>query len=271
MKRSKLTLASAIWAIALILFAISSCKKSDSNATTNNNNNSGGTAKVSMHLTDDASVYDAVWVNIQSVEVTMEGSSAVTLTPIRPGMYNIMNFRNGLDTLLLRADLPAGKIGQIRLILGDGNYVVVNGTSHPLNTPSAQESGLKLNLNQTFVAGGAYDIWIDFDASKSIVATGSGKYNLKPVIRAYSATTDGRIKGYVLPANANTVVYVTDGVNTYSAVPDNSGYYMFVGLPAGTYTVTLDATNATYQDFIKTNVVVSYGVTVDLGTIVLAP
>lgn len=245
-----------------------SCKKSDSNTTTNNN---GGTAKVSMHLTDDASVYDAVWVNIQSVEVTMEGSSAVTLTPVRPGMYNILNFRNGLDTLLLRADLPAGKIGQIRLILGDGNYVVVNGTSYSLNTPSAQESGLKLNLNQTFVAGGAYDIWIDFDASKSIVATGNGKYNLKPVIRAYSATTDGRIKGYVLPAGANTVVYVSDGVNTYSAIPASDGYYMFVGLPAGTYTVTFDATNTTYQDLIKTNVVVSYGVTLDLGTIVLTP
>lgn len=226
-------------------------------------------ANVSFYLTDDPANYDAVYIDIQQVEVTMEGSAAVALTPVRPGVYNLLDFRNGLDTLLLRADLPAGKIGQIRLILGSNNSVVIDGQSYALNTPSAQESGLKLNLQQEFVAGGAYVVWIDFDAGKSIVETGNGKYNLKPVVRAYSQATDGRIKGYVLPSAALVTVYASNGVDTYAAIPAADGYYMFTGLPAGTYTITYDAAAALYIDVTVNNVSVVYGQTTNLGTTTL--
>ncbi len=239
----------------------SSCKKDDNN----NNNTETKTATVNMHLTDDPGNYDAVWINIQKVAVTMEGHSAIELVPIRPGMYDLLRFRNGLDTLLARATVPAGKVGQIRLILGEGNSVVVDGQSHPLNTPSAQESGLKLNLKEEFVAGGAYDVWIDFDAGKSIVLTGNGKYQLKPVIRAYSALTDGRVKGFVLPAAALTTVYLTNGVDTYAAIPGPDGYFIFTGIPEGTYSVTYDASVTSFQDVTVNNVVVKYGTTIDLG------
>lgn len=227
------------------------------------------TASVSFYLTDDPASYDAVYIDIQQVEITMEGSAAVALTPVRPGIYNLLDFRNGLDTLLLRADLPVGKISQIRLILGSNNSVVVDGVVHALNTPSAQESGLKLNLKEEFSAGGAYVVWIDFDAAKSIVETGSGKYNLKPVIRAYSQQTDGRIKGYVLPTAALVTVYATNGTETYAAIPAADGYYMFTGLPNGTYSVTYDAAVALYLDVTVNNVVVAYGQTTNLGTTTL--
>ena len=192
----------------------SACKKD------NNPTNSNGSATVNMRLTDGPSVYDHVYLDIQQVEVTMDGGSAITLAPVRAGIYDIMDFRNGLDTLLVRATLPAGTIQQIRLILGNNNSVVVNGNSYAMSTPSAQESGVKLNLHQTFAANGAYDIWIDFDAGKSIVQTGNGGYKLKPVMRAYSTATNGRIKGYVLPLNAAATVYAISGTDTLSAIPN---------------------------------------------------
>lgn len=170
--------------LAFTVFFTTSCK--DKTNTTVTPGPSSGKARINFHLTDGPAAYDAVYIDIQKVVVTMEGSAAVELTPVRPGLYDILRFRNGLDTLLLRADLPAGKINQIRLILGDNNYVVVDGDTEPLNTPSAQESGLKINLKETFVEGGSYDVWIDFDAGKSIHRTGNGKYQLKPVIKAYS-------------------------------------------------------------------------------------
>ena len=252
-----------IGVILSMIFA--SCGKENKNTEPNTEQ----TANVSFYLTDDPAEYDAVYIDIQQVEVTMEGRAAVALHPVRPGIYNLLDFRNGLDTLLLRADLPPGKISQVRLILGSNNSVVVNGQSHPLNTPSAQESGLKLNLHEEFAAGGSYVVWIDFDAGKSIVETGSGKYNLKPVIRAYSQQTDGRIKGYVLPGAALVTVYASNGTDTYAAIPAGDGYYMFVGLPEGTYAVTFDASAALYLDVILNNVVVTYGKTTDLGTTVL--
>ncbi|HEY9176431.1 MAG TPA: DUF4382 domain-containing protein [Flavipsychrobacter sp.] len=260
----KKSIFSGLLLVALSAVIFTACKKDDNTTPTTSQK-----ANVSFYLTDDPANYDAVYIDIQQVEITMAGSAAVALTPVRPGVYNLLDFRNGLDTLLLRTDLPAGKVEQIRLILGSNNSVVVDGQTHLLNTPSAQQSGLKLNLHQDFAAGGAYVVWIDFDAAKSIVETGNGKYNLKPVIRAYSQATDGRIKGYVLPPAAMATVYASNGTETYAAIPAADGYYMFTGLPAGTYSVTYDASALLYLDVTLNNVSVTYGQTTDLGTTTL--
>ncbi len=245
---------------------LSSCKKNDPNTNPNDK------ATVNMHLTDGPSAYDHVYLDIQQVEVTMSGSSAVTLAPVRAGIYDIMQFRNGLDTLLLRTTISAGTISQIRLILGNNNSVVVNGNSYALTTPSAQESGVKLNLNQTFVANGSYDIWLDFDAGKSIVVTGNGTYKLKPVIRAYSATTNGRIKGYVLPLNAVATVYAINGTDTLSAIPNAAdGFFAISGAVAGTYTLWVNPGILGLQAYTQTNIQVTYGTEINLGTITLLP
>lgn len=245
------------------IFEMSSCKKES------NTNNDTQSATITMHLKDGPGHYDAVWLNIQRVEVTMEGHNSVSLTPYRMGMYDILRFRNGLDTLLLRSSFPPGKVNQIRLILGDGNAVVVDGVTEPLTTPSAQESGLKINLKETFEAGKSYDVWLDFDATKSIHTTGSGKYMLKPVIRAYSKLTDGRIKGYVLPAAAFTTVYLSNGTDVYTAIVAPDGFFMITGIPEGTYQVTYDAALPAFIDVTLNNVQVKYGATLDLGTTVL--
>ncbi|XZF15670.1 DUF4382 domain-containing protein [Chitinophagaceae bacterium MMS25-I14] len=242
-----------------------SCKKDSSNSDSKN-------AQVAFHLTDGPGIYDHVYIDIQQVEVTMTGSSAVTLAPIRPGVYDILSFRNGLDTLLMRATLPTGTVGQIRLVLGPNNSIVVNGTAYALNTPSAQESGLKLNLNQTLSAGGAYDIWIDFDAGKSILQTGNGSYKLKPVIRAYSSATNGQIKGYVLPLNALAIVYATNGTDTLSAIPDPiDGFFVISGMAAGSYQLWITPGLLTLQPYTQANITVTYGTEINLGTITLHP
>ena len=244
-------------------FSFYSCKK---------NSDTANTSTVNMHLTDDPANYDHIYLDVKQVEVTMSGSSAIIFTPIRPGIYDILKFRNGLDTLLLRANLPTGSISQIRLILGDNNSIVVNAISYPLTTPSAQESGIKLNLNQTLAAGGSYDIWIDFDAGKSIILTGSGVYKLKPVIRAYSAVTVGKIKGYILPLNAYATVYAINGTDTISAIPNSSdGFFALSGVSAGTYQLWVNPAILTLQPYFQSNVQVVYGVETNLGVITLHP
>jgi hypothetical protein len=251
-------------AIALfILLGFFSCKK--------DNNSNSGTAQISMRLTDGPADYDAVYLDIQQIGITMSGSSEVLLTPNRPGVYNILTFKNGLDTLLLKNSIPAGSVHQIRLILGNNNSIVVGGVSHPLNTPSAQESGVKLNLNQTFAANGSYVIWIDFDAAKSIVVTGGGTYKLKPVIRAYSELTNGKIEGHVLPAAAFATVYAINGTDTSAAIPDSTdGYFLISGLPSGTYNLVVSPAVSTYLSY-SASVSVTYGTVSSVGIITLHP
>lgn len=250
-------------AALLLGLTFNSCKKDDDSG-------SSGTAQMSVRLTDAPANYDAVWIDIQQVQI-ISTSGTTTVTPSRPGRYNLLALRNGIDTLLLSSPVPAGTVSQIRLVLGSDNSVVVGGQSYALNTPSAQESGLKLNLHETLNAGGSYTFWLDFDAGKSIVESGNGQYKLKPVIRAYTAATNGRITGYVLPLAALTTVYAINGTDTFSAIPSLNGYYQITGLPAGSYKVYYDASAAGYSDVTVNNVQVSFGVTVDLGVQTMLP
>jgi hypothetical protein len=245
--------------IVLMVAGLFACKK----------NEGKNSAHLTMHLTDGPASYEAVNIDIQQIGLTMSGSSEIMLTPYRTGVYNILDFKNGLDTLLARIDIPAGTVQQIRLVLGTNNSVRTGGVTYPLNTPSAQESGVKLNLHQTFAANGSYDIWIDFDAAKSIVQTGGGAYKLKPVVRAYSALTNGKIQGYVLPVAAMSTVYAINGTDTSAAIPASTdGYFVISGLPEGSYNLVVSPSVSPYLSYSST-VSVSFGVITNVGTITL--
>jgi hypothetical protein len=76
--------------------------------------------------------------------------------------------------------------------------VVLDGTTYPLSTPSAEQSGLK--LQEPNITGGImYHVLLDFDANKSIVKLGNGGYKLKPVIRTVGPAISGTIISYLLP------------------------------------------------------------------------
>jgi hypothetical protein len=130
---------------------------------------------------------------------------------------------------------------------------------------------VKLNLHQTFAANGSYDIWIDFDAAKSIVQTGGGNFKLKPVVRAYSALTNGKIQGYVLPVGAMSTVYAINGTDTSAAIPAaTDGYFVISGLPEGSYNLVVSPSVSPYVSY-STTVSVSFGVITNVGTITLVP
>lgn len=247
-----------LFGLFVILFSIISCSDDTDN---------GGTATVNVKLTDGPAMYDAVNIDVQRIEINANGNWVPINFP-NPGIFNILDFKNGLDTALGQAVLPAGNVSQMRMILGPDNSIVVDGVTYPLQTPSAQQSGLKFNWNQTLVAGGAYNVWIDFDAGRSVVKTGNGSYILKPVIRTFSELTDGQIKGYVLPAASQPIVHVISATDTIAtALPNPDGFFMFRGLPQGTYKVSYDAENSTgYMDESINDVNVVFGQVNDLGT-----
>jgi hypothetical protein len=246
----------------ILIFA--ACQKSS--------NNGPGTLEVRM--TDGPSLYDAVYIDVQKVEVNVSsdtGSSSgwQTLPLLHPGVYNLLNFRNGIDTVLASMSLPAGTLSQMRLVLGNNNSVVINGQSYPLTTPSAMQSGLKFNIHSTLTSGIVYRLWIDFEAGRSIVADGNGGYILKPVIRTYSEAIGGSIKGYVLPADAKPVVWAVQGTDSLMALPDSAtGYYFFGGVNSGSWNLSLHPLNSTYKDT-SFAVSVSTGVVTNAGTVTL--
>lgn len=245
----------------LAIFA--SCKKSSS-----------GSGILEVRLTDGPGPYDAVFVDVEKVEVNVSADSGTksgwqTLPLLHPGVYNLLDFRNGIDTVLASADVPAGKLSQMRLTLGNNNSVVINGQSFPMATPSSQQSGLKFNIHATLTSGIVYRLWIDFDAGRSIVTTGDGGFILKPVIRTYSEAIGGSIKGFVLPTAANPEVFAVQGTDTLMALPDTAtGYYFLGGVNAGSWNLSLHALDSTYKDTTFT-VTVTTGVVTNAGSVTL--
>jgi hypothetical protein len=118
--------------------------------------------------------------------------------------------------------------------------VVVGGVTYPLSTPSAEQSGLKLQVNQTLLADIQNEILLDFDANASIVKTGNGTYKLKPVVRTVVTAITGNIKGTITPIGTLAVVTATsvDAVE-YSSSVNELGQFQISGLLPGTYTFTV--------------------------------
>ncbi len=205
-------------------------------------------SKLKLYLTDAPGTFQAVWIDIQKVMVHVTGADSAVESgwievPLRhPGLYNLMKYRNGKDTLLATANIPSGRISQIRLSLGENNYVILkDGTKKMLTAPSGQQSGLKLNVHAEIKPGATCVLVMDFDAARSVVMVEHEKYLLKPVVRTFIKTEGGTIEGVVLPSDVRTYVFALQNEDTVgSSLPDTTGKYKFWGMPAGSYQLVFD-------------------------------
>jgi hypothetical protein len=157
------------------------------------------------------------------------------------------------------------------LILGSENYVQLKDQADKikLETPSAQQSGLKLNVHQDITNGVLYTLLLDFDVAKSIHQTGNGKYMLKPTIRTVLNAVGGSIKGYVKPNSFQTSVLAIQGSDTVASTYSDNGNYLIKGLGAGSYDLHFIPTDTTYKKQIKPLVGVTTGSVTVVDTITL--
>lgn len=249
---------------AVLIFSGASCKKEAEKS------------RLTVYLTDAPADYDEVNIEVVGIEVKASsdpGEGGWTTMPmaVSPVVYNLLEFTNGMETLLSSMELPAGKISQLRLILGDNNTIVVNGVASalPLEVPSGSESGLKFNIHADLVGGIEYKLWIDFDCLRSVVDNGAGGYILKPVLRTFTEALSGAIKGVVSPIDAGATVQATNGIGVLSAIPDAvTGEFLIRGVPEGTWSVLIDGNNG-YLDQTIPNVIVTTGLVADIGSVTL--
>lgn len=235
-----------------------------------------GKARVKVSMTDAPGDYKNVFIDVQDVKVKSDISAEeegwVSLSGVQPGIYDLLELTGGVTQMLANSEMEAGTLGQIRLVLGTDNTLVLNdGTEVALATPSAQQSGLKLQVNQELEAGKEYDYLLDFDVDQSIVsAGGSGNYILKPVIRLVNVEATGTIVGEVQPSLTQSVVKAESASHTITAYTAADGKFSLNGVPAGTYQVTVTPAVASgLQVEVVNNVQVSSGASVELETFFL--
>ena len=241
-----------------------SCKK---------NGAGDGNARLKVYLTDDPGDYEAVYLDVKDVQINVTNDDPdngwQSLQGVKASVYDLLKLVNDDDTLLADANIPTGRLHQLRLVLGTENYVKVQGTTEliKLETPSAQQSGLKLNIQQDMQDGILYTIVLDFDVSKSIVKTGNNKYMLKPVIRTILNAVGGSIKGVVMPKTFQSAVFAVQGVDTVaSTFTDSDGGYLIRGLPAGSYGVFYKPADVAYKDSLRANISVMFNTVTRIDT-----
>jgi hypothetical protein len=207
------------------------------------------TGTLSVSLTDSpACGYDHVYVTVDHVEISSDGTSWTTL-PVSAsiGRIDLLSLTNGAMLTLGQAPLAAGTYQQVRLVLSANgstspwaNSLVLTGTTTEtaLTTPSGQQSGYKILGPITVKPGTLAALVLDFNACKSIVVAGaSGRYLLKPVVTAIAAVVSGSISGTTMPGSqiyaeqqssagpvvvAGTVADATNGSFTLSPILQSS-------------------------------------------------
>ena len=223
-----------------------------------NSTEPAGDGTLRMYMVDSPSSFDSVVVLVKQVEVHSAGESNSGWYVINDSLrsFDLLQLINGASAVLGDSVLPAGRYTQIRLVLGDGNYVIDNGTKYDLTVSSGMQTGIKLNHSFTIEPNTLYELLLDFNVDKSIHITGTGEYKLNPVIRVMPLVTSGSISGQVLPLDAQATVFTTIDLDTVTTYPDLDDVEIF---PA----------NVSYKDSVIPNINVVAGMDNDVGQIQL--
>lgn len=156
----------------LLLF-LSACQKDNENTT-----------HLKVHLTDNPYNATEVNVDIREVNVKLDGIDSANWVSLNTvaGVYNLLDFQHGIDTVLAQGIVPTGNLKEIRFVLGSDNSITIDSVNYPLTIPSGSESGLKIKVDKA-LRSSLDSLVIDFDAALSIFQTGTGEYKLKPVLK----------------------------------------------------------------------------------------
>lgn len=262
----------------VILFAASCSKEDDAP--------NSGDARVNFYLVDAPGDFDEVWIEVESIRVKANNSmdddsdmddddesNWIEIPYEESSRYvNLMDLTGENSLLLGTDDFPEGEIDQLRLVLGSDNYVVKDGQRSDLKTPSAEQSGLKIKVDETIEGGMSYDLVIDFDVAKSIVVAGnSGNIILKPVLRAYLEEASSGVIGQVFPTESQPIaVNAQKGDDEYNTYVDENGNFKIMGMDDGVYTFTFTP-NEDYQVLVIDNVLVEEGMVKTMDPITLLP
>ncbi|WP_341839158.1 DUF4382 domain-containing protein [Chitinophaga caseinilytica] len=252
-----------------------------------------GKQKVSLMLTDDPGLFDKVNIDIRKVEVLTDTCATTVRNDdddddddddwddrdrcgwwedwhdrwhdrdcfvwdslgVKPGVYDMLQLRNGLDTSLATGYVPKGRIKSIRITLGTENSLVKDGVTYPLRSINGQvKIVIRVRHNEwDEVSPDNLQLWLDFDVQRSIIRVSNGRFILKPYIHVWTVKQTGAVSGKVLPVDAQSVITVYNNADSLYALPGRSGEWKVRGLKPGTYSVFVNAGNG-YRDTTVTDV-----------------
>jgi hypothetical protein len=248
------------------------------------------------YLTDGPGVFDDVFLDIRSVEVLVDTSANTRVHDscnwdamgdpnrrpdssfvwenlgVKAGVYDIMQLRNGADTLLASASIKLGAIRLIRIELGTNNSLVKDSVSYPLNLVPGLPPYILVKLTGNEwerTASNASRLWLDFDVQRSIIQVRNNAFYLSPVIHVFVVSKTGTVTGTILPRDAwPEVVSLYNSTDTAYAITNRDGMFLIRGLKDGVYSALYNASNG-YKDTTVSNIKISNASTFSIGAVTL--
>ncbi len=274
--------------------------ETEGSSTSENSAGGSGSGKgtLKIYLTDAPGDYKEVNINISRIEGHISGDGEEGEDK---GSWEVLKEWSGgkevdlieledVSILLASLELAPNKYTQLRIFLNGDASLVLEGekgpdglmVTVPLEIPSSANTGIKLNRPFEVVEGMITKLIIDFDAQKSVIKTGNGKYKMKPVISLSSETySSGEVPGGVGSVSGSVSYYesvnlalvgigganieLTGGAYIFANTTTTSGEgeFSLINVPAGTYTLNVVADG--YFNYSEIDV----GVTADKDTEVL--
>jgi hypothetical protein len=258
----------SVLSVIIGFFISVSCSDQTTNVDPVNQN-----GRLKLYLIDSPASLDSVIICVTRVEVHKSGSDSTSgwfVINDSTRYFDLLLLTNGASSVLGDTSLSSGQYTQIRLIIGEGSYVVDQGVKHDLEIPSGLQTGIKLIHQFTIEPGKLYELLLDFNVDKSIIITGNGKYKLKPTIRVMSMVISGSIAGQVLPLDAQPTIWTVYGTDTITTYTDLQGFFKLMALYQGSYDVNITPFDTlVYRDTIITGVQVFANQDTDIDTVTL--
>lgn len=209
--------------------------------------------KISFKISDDENTDEVT-------EETENESEFIVLTVDKK--FNLLELGNGESEILGDLDIPAGEYSEIRMHVTEAKIKLTEGGEEfDIKIPSGSSSGLKIKIKPSLVVteGEEYQILLDFDVSRSFIATGNNGnkkkitgFMFKPVIRAVNVALTGGLSGIVEEDDDNETVDLIKNAHIYILSPEDEtdtiatgktnkeGFYKIIGVPGGTYNVSCE-------------------------------
>lgn len=138
--------------------------------------------ELKIRMTDNP--YPAKEINIEIREVRVNYGNENEWLVISNGsrVYNLLDYTNGIDTVIGSGIVPNGYVNEVGFVLGDNNTIRLGNKVYPLTIDSATGDRLRVKIGRR-LNNRQEMLLIDFDAAESVHKAGQGKYILKPVLK----------------------------------------------------------------------------------------
>ncbi|MDR3711872.1 MAG: DUF4382 domain-containing protein [Puia sp.] len=156
-----------------------------------------------------------------------------------PGVYNLLDLRNGTDTLLSSGLYTSGKILKIKITLGSADTVYTDSTTYYPMLVWGSSPAFTINVqrqNVSSVTNAEFELWLDFNLQRSVFFR-DGRFLLDPYITVFNYRQSAKIQGTVDPWGAVSLITAYNAADTLYAIPGWNGNYQFSNVPVGTYSI----------------------------------